>query len=70
MFQDVLPDRVSGAAAVDPAAFVQDDVHLQVAVVVVSGEVVGGDPRRDAQTAQDWRKNIQPAKKRQESSSE
>jgi len=48
-----LPDGVSGADAVDPAVLVQDDVGLQVSVVVVSGEVVCDDPRRDAQTAQD-----------------
>lgn len=56
--EDVLPDRVSGATAVDPAVLIQDDVSLQVSIVVVSGVEVGDDPRWDAQTAQDWRKNI------------
>lgn len=48
-----LPDGVSGAAAVDLAILVQDDVGFQVSVVVVCGVVVGDDPRGDPQAAQD-----------------
>lgn len=51
--EDVLPDRVSGATAVDPAVLVQDDISLQVSIVVMSGVVIGDDPGWDAQTAQD-----------------
>lgn len=48
-----LPDRISGATAIDPAAFIEDDVSFQVSIVVVSGEVVGDDPSRNPQAAQD-----------------
>lgn len=50
---NVLPDRVFSATAVDPAVVLQDDVSFQVSVVVVSGVVVGHNPRWDAQTTQD-----------------
>lgn len=49
-----VPDGVPGALAVHPAVLVQDDVGLQVPVVVMSRVIVGDDPGRDAQTAQDW----------------
>ena len=54
----MIPDRVFGAIAVDSAVLVQDDVHLQVSIVVVSGVEVGDDPRWDAQTAQDWKQTL------------
>ena len=51
---DVVPDRVPGAVAVDPAILIQDDVSLQVSIIVMGRVVVGDDPGRDAETAQDW----------------
>lgn len=64
--ENVLPDRVSGAIAVNPAVVIQDDVHLQVSIIVMSGEVVGDDPRRDAQTAQDWNTEVKTFKDKHE----
>lgn len=52
--EDVLPDRVFGAIAVDSARVIQDDVSSQVSIIVMSGVVVGNDPRWDAQTTQDY----------------
>lgn len=49
----VLPDRVFGATAVDPAVLMQDDVSFQVSIIVVSRVVVGDNSGWDAQTAQD-----------------
>lgn len=51
---EVLPDGVLGAVAVNPAVLVQDDVSLQVPVVVMGRVEVGDDAGRDAQAAQDW----------------
>lgn len=59
-----LPDGVSGAAAVDLAVLVQDDVGFQVSVIVVCGVVVGHDPRWDPQAAQDCREEGQEMGKR------
>lgn len=49
----MLPDGVFSASAVDPAVVMQDDVSFQVSIIVVSGVVVGDNPRWDAQTTQD-----------------
>lgn len=49
----MLPDGVFSATAVDPAVVMQDDVSFQVSIIVVSGVVVGDNPRWDAQTTQD-----------------
>lgn len=50
----VVPDRVPGAVAVDPAIFIQDDVSFQVSIVVMSRVEVGDNTGRDAETAKDW----------------
>lgn len=50
----MVPDRVLGTLAVNPAVLIQDDVSLQVSIVVMGWEEVGDDPGWDAQTAQNW----------------
>lgn len=51
--ENVLPDRIFGPIAVDPAVVVQDDVCFQVSIIVMSRVVVGDNSRWDAQTTQD-----------------
>ncbi len=51
--KDHKPDGVLGAAPVQFSIFVQDDVHLKVAVIVMGGEVVCHDPPGDPETTQD-----------------
>lgn len=51
--ENVLPDRIFGATAVDPAVVMQDDVRFQVSIIVMSRVVVGDNSRWDAQTTQD-----------------
>ena len=48
-----LPDGVFGALPVHLSILIQDDVHLQVAIVVMGREVVGHHPGRNPQAAQD-----------------
>ncbi len=51
--KDHKPDGVLGAAPVQFSIFVQDDVHLKVAVIVMGGEEVCHDPPGDPKTTQD-----------------
>lgn len=50
---DVVPDRVSGAVAINPAILIQDDISLQVSIVVMGRIEVGDDSGRYAKTTQD-----------------
>lgn len=51
--ENLLPDRIFGAIAVNPAVVMQDDVSFQVSIIVMSRVVVGDNSRWDAQTTQD-----------------
>lgn len=52
----LLPDRIFSAIAIDPAIVKEDDISFQISIVVVGRVVVGHHSRWDAETTQDLTK--------------